>query len=235
MTTSANPVTGDVSGLLTVLHTFDDAGAPALGTTLHAGVVQATDGSFYGTAGSGGVNGDGTIFRFADKLIPTLAWPPPSPIRYGTMLSGSELNATASYGGLPVDGTFDYSPPAGTGLNVGTHALSVLFTPTDTATYASVAASVSIEVEPAATFLSWGNPAPILVGTPLTDIQLNAIAFAGTQVDGTYAYSHALGEILPLGKTEITVVFTPRTRSTTRARRRRSRSWCTRRLRARGP
>lgn len=209
MTTSTNAVTGDVSGLLTVLHTFDDAGAPALGTDVHAGVVQAADGSFYGTAASGGANGDGTIIRFADKLIPTLTWAAPNPIRYGTMLSGAELNATASYGGLPVEGTFDYSPPAGTGLNVGTHTLSVVFTPADTATYASVAASVAIQVDQAEPFLSWGTPAPILLGTPLSEIQLSAIAFAGTQVAGTYAYSPSLGDILPLGKHDITVVFTP--------------------------
>jgi hypothetical protein len=125
------------------------------------------------------------------------------------MLSGAELNATASYGGLPVEGTFDYSPPAGTGLNVGTHTLSVVFTPADTATYASVAASVAIQVDQAEPFLSWGTPAPILLGTPLSEIQLSAIAFAGTQVAGTYAYSPSLGDILPSGNTTSTVVFTP--------------------------
>ena len=206
---SAHPVTGEVSAFLTVLHDFDDVGAPTVGTTLHAPVVQAADGSFYGTAGSGGANNEGTIFRFVDKLIPTLSWSGPSPITYGTPLGASQLNATAAYGGVAVEGTFDYSPLAETVLPVGTHTLTVLFTPADTATYASVAASVSIQVGQATPFLSWNTPAPILTGTPLSAIQLGAIAFAGTQVDGTYDYTPPIGTVLPLGRHELHVVFTP--------------------------
>ena len=206
---SAHPVTGEVSAFLTVLHDFDAAGAPTVGTTLHAPVVQAADGSFYGTAGSGGAHNEGTIFRIVDKLIPTLSWSGPSPITYGTPLGASQLNATAAYGGVAVEGTFDYSPPAETVLPVGTHTLTVLFTPIDTATYASVAASVSIEVGQATPFLSWNTPAPILTGTALSAIQLGAIAFAGTQVDGTYDYTPPMGTALPLGRHELHVVFTP--------------------------
>jgi uncharacterized repeat protein (TIGR03803 family) len=47
------------SGMLTVLHRFErtDGGAPV------AGLVQSTDGSFYGTAAQGGANDAGTIFK----------------------------------------------------------------------------------------------------------------------------------------------------------------------------
>jgi uncharacterized repeat protein (TIGR03803 family) len=48
-------------GTLTTLHQFDFN--PAGGANPYAGLVQAIDGNFYGTAGNGGANGDGTVFR----------------------------------------------------------------------------------------------------------------------------------------------------------------------------
>jgi uncharacterized repeat protein (TIGR03803 family) len=51
------------SGVLTTLHHFDGSD----GEYPFAGLVQATDGNFYGTTGSGGAYGDGTAF----KITPT--------------------------------------------------------------------------------------------------------------------------------------------------------------------
>jgi len=78
------------------------------------------------------------------KATPTITWGTPAPITYGTLLSGTQLNATAS-----VPGAFVYSPVAGTVLSAGTHTLSVTFTPTDTTHYNSVASSVSLVVNKA--------------------------------------------------------------------------------------
>ena len=47
------------SGTLMTLHSFEGAD----GSTPVVGLVQATDGNFYGTTQSGGANGDGTIFK----------------------------------------------------------------------------------------------------------------------------------------------------------------------------
>ena len=47
------------SGTLTTLHSFDGTD----GANPYAGLVQATDGNFYGTTSSGGANGDGTVFK----------------------------------------------------------------------------------------------------------------------------------------------------------------------------
>src|SRR5919198_2561944 len=58
---------------------------------------------------------------------PTITWPAPAAITYGTALSATQLNATANY-----PGTFTYTPTAGTVLTAGAHSLSVSFTPTDT-------------------------------------------------------------------------------------------------------
>ena len=77
------------------------------------------------------------------KATPVITWNNPANIVYGTPLSSTQLNATANVGG-----TFQYNPPAGTVLNVGTQQLLVTFTPTDTANYATASKSVQITVDP---------------------------------------------------------------------------------------
>ena len=73
------------------------------------------------------------------KATPTVTWPTPAPISYGTKLSATQLNATASANGAALPGTFTYTPPAGTVLQPGSQTLSVTFTPTDTAHYTTAA------------------------------------------------------------------------------------------------
>ena len=46
---------------LTTLHNF--AGPPNDGAAPSAGLIQATDGNFYGTTTGGGANDDGTVFK----------------------------------------------------------------------------------------------------------------------------------------------------------------------------
>ena len=80
-------------------------------------------------------------------VTPAIAWANPSPIRFGTALGSAQLNASASYGGFAVGGTFVFDPPAGTVLPVGTgQVLSVTFTPTDLANYTPATATVTIDV-----------------------------------------------------------------------------------------
>lgn len=77
--------------------------------------------------------------------IPTITWPAPASIVYGTALTSTQLDAAASYNGQTVPGTFTYSPAVGTVLNAGTQTLSVRFTPS-VAGYSSTSASVAIVV-----------------------------------------------------------------------------------------
>lgn len=55
-----------LSGKLTTLHTFSDSD----GSVANAGLVQGTNGTFYGTAVWGGASDDGTVFRLAAGLGP---------------------------------------------------------------------------------------------------------------------------------------------------------------------
>ena len=69
-----------------------------------------------------------------------LTWSNPSSIVFGPSLDTTQLNATAG-----VAGSFVYTPSAGTRLNVGTHQLSVTFTP-DSGNYATESQNVSVTV-----------------------------------------------------------------------------------------
>lgn len=55
------------------------------------------------------------------------------------------------------------------------------------------------------TTVTWATPAAIQEGTPLSAIQLNALA----SVPGVYTYSSAAPTVLPVGKKELKVTFVP--------------------------
>ncbi len=86
------------------------------------------------------------------EITPTIAWTTPDPIIYGTALGTSQLDATASYDGQTIAGTYKYTYPAGLGglLNAGSsQTLTVLFTPSDPTTYNSSTGTTRINVLPA--------------------------------------------------------------------------------------
>jgi hypothetical protein len=86
----------------------------------------------------------------------------------------------------PIPGTFVYNPPAGTIEPVGTDTLSVTFTPTNTTDYTTASATVQLVVEQPNNpienpTIQWPTPAPITYGTPLSSVQLDAVAVAGAR------------------------------------------------------
>ena len=184
-----------------------DAGAPVLGTytytpaaetLLSAGTHQLSvtfvpsDPSYMGSTATVSIN--------VNQVATTITWPGPSAITYGTALSTTQLNATAS-----VPGALTYTPAAGTVLTAGPHTLFVTFTPTDTLDYLGATASVSINVSQDAPVISWPTPAAITYGTALSGTQLNATA----PVSGTFMYTPAAGTVLNAGTRSLTVEFTP--------------------------
>jgi len=136
------------------------------------------------------------------KATPVVTWTNPAGITYGTALSGTQLNATAS-----TAGTFSYSPAAGATLGAGSQTLSVAFVPTDTANYNSpVTATATIVIAKATPVVTW---APSLTGfnntTPLTSAQLDATA----NTAGTFVYTPAAGTVLGAGSKTLSAAFTP--------------------------
>jgi len=136
----------------------------------------------------------------------TITWPTPADISFGTVLSATQLDATASVpgSGTTVPGSFSYIPVPGALLRGGPQILTVFFTPTDTARFASTTASVQLNVTPADPGLTWA-PAAITYGTPLSAAQLDA----STSFSGSFSYTPALGAVLGGGAQTLSVSFTP--------------------------
>jgi uncharacterized repeat protein (TIGR03803 family) len=103
--------------------------------------------TLYGTAESGGTNGNGTVFALGldgpnPAIPPVVTWNTPAPITYGSAIGSSQLDATAN-----VPGNFAYDPLPGTVFsNIGTYPLSVIFTPADTMHYSCLTDTVSLVV-----------------------------------------------------------------------------------------
>ena len=135
------------------------------------------------------------------KPATAISWTTPAPITYGTALSSAQLDATAN-----VPGSFSYSPAAGTVLTAGPQTLSVAFTPTDTANYASATGSVTLMVNQATPTITWVTPASVVQGTALSSTQLDATA----NVPGSFSYSPDSGSVMNAPGTQtLTTTFTP--------------------------
>jgi uncharacterized protein (TIGR02145 family) len=137
------------------------------------------------------------------KKDPVITWANPADITVGTLLSATQLNATAD-----VPGTFVYTPAAGTSLVAGANQeLKVVFTPTDAAAFNTASKTVKINVTAKKIpVITWINPADITVGTALGATQLNATA----DVPGTFVYTPPAGTSLAAGSNQdIKVDFTP--------------------------
>ena len=167
---------------------------PAIGTVLGAGAGQTLSTTFTPTNSANYTAATASVSLTVVKATPTITWATPADIVYGTALSATQLNATAS-----ADGTFTYTPAAGASLNAGVHILSVTFTPVDTANHATATANVSLSVLKATPVITWAPPADIVYETALSAAQLNA----STTVEGTFVYSPAADAMLNAGTEDV--------------------------------
>jgi hypothetical protein len=173
--------------------------SPEIGTVLTVGTHQLNV-SFVPNDSVDYVSAAASVSITVTQAGSTVSWSNPTGITYGTALTSTQLDATAS-----VPGTFNYSPALGTVLAAGTHQLSVSFVPNDTADYLGSTATASITVSQASSTITWPAPASIAYGTPLSATQFDATA----TVPGTFAYTPALGTVLTAGAHTLTAAFTP--------------------------
>ena len=150
---------GDVTDDTTFTIAPDGSGS-ATGAMCSASSCSATVAGTYTVTGT-----DGMATGTASLQLPlsgvVITWPAPDPISYGTPLSGTQLDATATDSlGNPVPGTFVYSPAAGEVITGGSHALSVTFLPADPASYVSATAANTLDVTASASLTSLSLASP---------------------------------------------------------------------------
>ena len=203
---------------------------PAAGTILSAGLGQTLNTIFTPTdIGNYTTATDSVLINVINvtQSTPIITWSNPADIIYGTALSsgghgghggfghGGQLNAIASdpVSGNPLDGSFVYTPAAGTILSAGLgQTLSTIFTPTDIENYTTATDSVLINVTQSTPIITWSNPADITYGTALSSTQLDANAsntVSGDTVPGNFIYTPPLGTVLNVGTQTLNVDFTP--------------------------
>ncbi|MDA9857481.1 GEVED domain-containing protein [Rubripirellula sp.] len=175
---------------------------PPTGTILGAGQDQVLSVVFTPNDTANYETVNKTVEIDVAKAVPTINWSDPATIVFGTALDGTQLNATSG-----IEGSFDYSPDAGTVLNAGAdQSLSVEFTPSDTDNYEIANKTVEIDVVKAVPVINWDDPATITFGTTLDGTQLNA----SSVIAGSFDYTPAAGTLLNAGQDQpLSVEFTP--------------------------
>jgi hypothetical protein len=186
---TANPIfTGSITGLVagdTITATYASAATTSTAVGVYSSGVNAISATL---SDPDSKLSNYTLTQNVGALTVTqattvLTWATPAAITYGTPLSAVQLNATS--GG--VAGTFVYTPAAGVVLAAGSHTLSVMFTPTDTADYGSAIATVNLQVNKAALVVT-PNPASRLYAAA-NPVFTGAITgmIAGDGISATYA------------------------------------------------
>src|SRR4029078_965499 len=173
---------------------------PLAGTVLNAGAAQTLSVTFTPTDAANYTAATKSVAINVLKATPVITWSAPADITYGTALSATQLNASAS-----IPGQIVYSPLAGSGLNAGSsQTLSVTFTPTDAANYTVTTKTTTINVLKATPVITWATPVDITYGTALSATQLNASA----NVPGSFVYNPIAGTVLDAGSHTLSVTFT---------------------------
>ena len=151
---------------------------------LAAGAAQTLSVTFTPTDAANYTTATATVAITVTKATPVITWATPADIVYGTALSATQLNATAT-----VPGTFVYTPAAGTVLTAGAGADAV------GDLHADRRGELHDRDHDGRDHGDQGDagrspgrrPADIVYGTALSATQLNAT----TTVPGTFVYTPA--------------------------------------------
>jgi hypothetical protein len=140
------------------------------------------------------------------KATPVIDWTAPAAIIYGTPLSATQLNAIAKLGTAPVQGTYAYTPGAGTMLNAGANqTLSVVFMPDDTRNFTSASKSVAINVGQKPVTITADNKTKQF-SDPMPEYSATAVGLVGSDtVGGTVNTSTTANTMSPAGTYVLTL------------------------------
>jgi hypothetical protein len=160
-----------------------------------------TDGNFAG-------NSSPVDVETVNLIVPTIKWmPTPTEFGYGTPIGSTQLNATAvDSNNQPISGSFAYNFPSGAIIPAGTVNLTATFTPSDSSTYASNSASVTLTVDKnTSAVTAWPTASAITYGQTLASSTLSG-GLASTA--GTFAFTTP-SIAPPVGTSQQSVTFTP--------------------------
>ena len=197
-TTSGTVTVGTLSGFVgsqtvtaTATGTYLDANAGAAKT---ATIVYTLANGANGGLASNYSLANGTATGDITKANQTITWATPTAITYGTVLSATQLNASAP-------GALTYTPALGALLDAGTQSLQV--DAALTANYNAATKQVTLTVNKASQTITWANPSAITYGTLLSATQLNATvagsATVGASAPGGLTYTPVSGTLLNTG------------------------------------
>jgi hypothetical protein len=161
-----------------------------LGKVLNAGSHPLSV-TFIPTDRTNYTKGSASVVIQVNQAIPTINWPTPTAIAYGTPLSATQLDATAN-----IPGNFAYSLPTGKVLTAGSHPLSVTFIPTDHTDYTKGSAAVTLLVTKVdtSTTITSNLPNPSATGKAVSVHFTVTPATAYTPPTGTVTVNAATGE-----------------------------------------
>ncbi|WP_460613126.1 MBG domain-containing protein [Hymenobacter seoulensis] len=159
---------------------------PAAGTKLPAGTHELSV-TFTPTDATNYKKSTATATIHVERATPVLSWTTPANLVYGTLLGNNQLNASAG----EVDGSFTYTPAAGTLLEAGPdQKLTVSFSPTDAANYTGpITKEVFITVDKAVANVQVSGYTGTYDGNP------HGASGTATGINGT-----SLGSMLDLGE-----------------------------------
>ena len=187
------------------------SGTCTINVTLTPSTVGVRTGSLTITDSANNSPQDTSLNGVGNPATPVITWPTPAAIGYGTPLSATQLDATASFNSSTVAGTFVYTPPATTVLGLGSQSLNVSFTPTDSVDYTTATGSTSILVSQATPTVTWPTASAITYGQSLASSTLSggsAVNGGSASVPGTFAFTTP-GTIPGAGTAAQSVTFTP--------------------------
>jgi hypothetical protein len=172
--------------------------AAGIDTLTAAYTPDASSSSTYASA-----SGAQSVTVTAATTTPTINWNPPAAITYGTALSATQLDASAS-----VAGAFSYAPALGAVLAAGPQTLTVTFAPSNTALYNPASANVSMTVNPA-TLTVTANNLSMVAGAAVPALTASYNGFipgeSASVLNGTPVLSTTATSSSPAGLYPITV------------------------------
>jgi uncharacterized delta-60 repeat protein len=173
------------------------AGGATIGTNATATLsIIDNDTRLSSVSGSGIYNGTAILTATLSSFSSNLSGKTITFTRFGGPIgtATTDSNGVATLTGVSISG-----------IRAGTYATGIGASFAGETNFSSSSNTGPLTVSKATPVITWNNPANIVVGTPLSNTQLNAIA----DVAGTFAYTPSAGTVLNVGSNQLSVTFTP--------------------------